>query len=379
MQAQPKLEKRFDAGNCVQMKIVPSYRVVTDRFFREQWEGKRQLRARIDEIWEQDWKADSPYRGDPRAKFVADYKAALEAAACFGFATSGDISRTRLGATHKFNLCSNLLLPVSIAQRIDIAAAPYVEEMVMLTRAGVQIGGKKVAAHQAPLCFLLSRHFLERLFDRGAIGADMGAHLKANTMAIARKLAFALSVGLAKTEFGEDGGQSAFVPYRDGLIIFVSKILAGRTFDENLGWKFDFARKKYVPLYVKKDLVKELARSAEARAEQKMFVQSWYAATFVAGSMLSRAQRKFVTDFEAVYGAIDDANIDNSFDLWFNPDFVFRQDKRIGFEITPELANAFDQVEQSLGNDALKVHGKHPIMYLAPDGAKTDQFNGAQK
>lgn len=361
------------------MQIDPSYRAVTNRFFREQWQRKAALRARIDEIWEQDWKEGSPSRGDSRAKFVADYEAALEAADSFGFTASGDLSRTRVSAAHTFKVSANLLLPVSIAQRNDTEAAPYVEEMVMLTQAGAQIGGKKVAAHQAPLCFLLSRHFLERLSDRGAIGADMGAHLKADTMAITRKLAFALSVGLAKTEFGEDGGQAAFIPYRDGLIIFVSKILAGRTFDENLGWKFDFARKRYVPLYVKKDLVKEMAKTAEARTEQKMFVQSWYAATFVSGSMLSRAQRKFVADFEAVYGAIDDANIDDSFDLWFNPDFEFRRDKRIGFEITSELANAFDQVEQSLGNDALKVHGKHPIMYLAPDGQKTDQFNGAQK
>ena len=95
------------------MQIDPSYRAVTNRFFREQWQRKAALRARIDEIWEHDWKDGSPYRGDSRVKFVNDYKAALKAAAGFDFTTSGDLSRTRIGTTQKFNLSSNLLLPVS--------------------------------------------------------------------------------------------------------------------------------------------------------------------------------------------------------------------------------------------------------------------------
>ncbi len=249
----------------------------------------------------------------------------------------------------------------------------------MLTRAGTQITGKKVSSYQAPLCLLLSRHFLERLFDRSDIGPDIGAQLQADAMPLAQKLAFALSVGLAKTEIGDDGGQSAFIPYRDGLIIFVSKILAGHSSDENFGWKFDFARGKYVPLYVKKDLIKDLAKSAEARAEKKMFVQSWYAATYVSGSMLSSAQQRFVTNFEAVHGAVGTVDIDNSFDLWFNPDFVFRRDKPCGFEITPELAKSFEQVEHSLADDALRVNGKYPIMFVVEDQMETNNLKSHDK
>lgn len=349
------------------MQIEPSYRVVTNRFFREQWQRKRALRARVDEIWEQDWKGALSHKGDPRPKFADDFNAALDAAGGFGFSVSGDLNRTRISSTHVYRSSSYLLLPVSIGQRTDQSSSPYAEEMVMLTRAGTQITGKKVIAYQAPLCLLLSRHFLERLFERGAVGPDVGTELQGDAVTVARKLAFALSVGLAKTEFGDGGGQSAFIPHRDGLIVFVSKILASHSFDENFGWKFDYARGKYVPLYVKKDLIKDLAKSVEARAERKMFVQSWYAATYVSSSMLSSAQQKFVTNFEAVYGAVGTADIDSSFDLWFNPDFVFRRDKQCGFEITPELASAFDQVEQSLGNDALRVHGKYPIMFLVED------------
>lgn len=361
------------------MQIAPSYRVVADRFFRDQWRRKQTLRARIDEIWEQDWKGPASYDGDRRTKFLADYRTALEAADGFDFAVSGDLNRTRLGAKHAFNMSANLLLPVSIGQRKGESSGYYAEEMAMLTRAGVSISNKKVVGHQAPLCLLLSRHFLERLFERGMIGADLGAELRGDIPDLTRKLAFALSVGLVKTEISDDGGQSAFVPYRNGLIVFVSKILAGKTFDENLGWKFDFVRGRYQRLYVKKDLIKEMAKTAEARAAEKMFVQSWYAATFVSCSMLSKAQQRYGSDFDAVYDAVSSADVDDCFDLWFNPDFAFRRDKPKGFELTPELATAFDQVEHSLGDDALKVHGKHPIMYLAPDGTDSNQLNRAQK
>lgn len=357
------------------MKPAPSYRVVTDRFFREQWTRKQKLRARVNEIWEQDWKGSAPYNGDRRAKFANDYRAALESAYGFDFTASGDVSRTRLSANHAFKLSANLLLPVSIGQRRDVESGYYVEEMAMLTRAGVKISGKKVIAHQAALCLLLSRHFLERLFDRGAIGADLGPQLQHDVTELARKLAFALSVGLVKTDIGDDGGQSAFVPYRGGLIVFVSKILAGQTFDENLGWKFDFVRGRYQRLYVKKDLIKDMAKAADARAADRMFVQSWYAATFVSGSMLSKAQQQYAFDFDGVFGAISSADIDNCFDLWFNPDFVFRRDKPSGFELTEELAKAFEHVEQSLGDDALKVHGKYPIMFIVGDKTTTKSLN----
>lgn len=360
------------------MKIDPSYRVVANSFFRKQWDRKRAFRSRIEAIWE-DWKGASTVKGDLRAKFAADFQAALEAAGGFEFAVSGELKRTRMNSNHIHRFSNYLLLPLSIGQRRDENSAPYVEEMVMLTRVGAQITGKKVIAYQAPLCLLLSRHFMERLFDRGAAEPDIGSQLQADTLTIARKLAFALSVRLAKTETGEDRGQSAFIPYGDGLIVFVSKILAGLSTDENLGWKFDFAKQKHVPLYVKKDLIKDLARTSEARAEQRMFVHSWYAATYVGGSMLSSAQRKYAVDFEAVYDALDATDIDNSFDLWFNPDHVFRRDKPKWIELTPELAKAFEQVELSLGDDALRVHGKHPFMYILNDGSETNALRSNAK
>ena len=361
------------------MKVEPSYRVVTDRFFREQWKRKQTLRARIDEIWEQDWKGPSSYKGDLRHKFVADYREALEAAGAVEFDITGDLQRTRLNSAHTYTLSTYLLTPVSIGQRRDGESDDfYVEEMAMLMRAGARVSGKKASANHAPLCLLLSRHFLERGFERGAIETDMIAQLKCDVVQLSRKLAFALATGLVKTDFGEVGGQSAFVPYGDGLAMFASKILAGASHDENFGWKHDFVRGKHTRAYVKKDLVKQISKTKEARAEGKLFVQSWYAATFVSGAMLSKAQRRYVADFESVYGAVDVAEIDNCFDLWFNPDFVFRPDRQSGFDLTPELAKAFELLEESLGHEALKVHGKHPIMYFVPDGMDTKRLNGAQ-
>jgi hypothetical protein len=358
------------------MKPQPSYRVVTDRLFREQWSRKKALRARIDEIWEKDWKTLPSGKGGSQAKFATDYEEALRAAGAFQFTESGDLNRTRLNATHTFKLRSYLLLPVTIGQRRDGESAFYTEEMAMLTRAGADISKRRVIAHQAPLCLLYSRHFLERLFDRGNVSADITTQLNEDAVEIARKLAFALSVGLAKTEFSENGGQAAFVPYRAGLIIFASKVLAGRTSDENFGWKFDFTRQKYSRPYLKADLIKDAAKSAEARADNKMLVQSWYAATYVSDAMLSQAQRKFVSDFEAVYSGVKASEIDQAFQLLFDPDFKKRPDKCSFIELTDELQSAFDHVERSLENDSLRVHGKYPVMFIVDDQATSDAING---
>ena len=198
-------------------------KIAVDRLFREQRRLTTKFQNAVVAL-----NASVSANGYPngRARQEAHFQVALElerqvnAAGAFAIVADGTPDRLKLKSSKGYSVTAYALWPIGLGQKGRVVADAYMEEALMLFRIHVEVTLSKFVVSEAPLCLALTRHAIERMYDRCELDQDGLFGAAANTaLAMIRPLSLITSNDLTKSKSNDAGFNStAAVPLMAGCL-----------------------------------------------------------------------------------------------------------------------------------------------------------------
>lgn len=344
--------------------------IVVNAWLREQRKRKQAYRDWFDMVYERDWKL-GPVKGVGLQRLASDYQEQLAAAHAFGIKQQGEAARLLLKSDKGFQLRAHTLWPLNVGQDVNTPEA-YTEDAISLVRVGAEFAPKKVAAHEAPLNFYVTRHALERLIERQALPGDLHTELAMLVPKLANDAAALLFFGIVNANEDEaDWARTAYIPCRGGIVVLTNRLVAAPRYAEDIGWRVNFNKNNYSQGYLKKDLL--VADHKQERSPDLLMISIWFVTTFFASNQLSPKQTRYYEEARVFIDNLPAAAAKRAFEVQFDPDYIYRPSRSVPGEDMIDLDTAHSLREQA-SNNLFKQHPRHPISFLVDPNISTKKL-----
>ncbi len=345
---------------------VPAHIAVT-RFFRRQRERKQAFRDWFDEVYERDWSVSRP-KGSGLRDFALGYEDAVAEAGVYDRRVEGDPERL-LGRTVKgVEYEGKVLWPLGLGQAFRQPDSAYAEDALLISRVGASVTSKKVTAYEAPLSLCITKHALVRMLERHGIAGDLEDGLRASLPMLLENTSLALALGIVKVvEEGEDWSRTAFIPFAGGLLVVTNRIIVAERHAQDLGWRFNFNRRKYSWGYLKKELLQPI------QAPNRVGLGMWFVTTFLSQDQLTNSQIEYEDIFSAFAANAPQRLKDMAFAVQFDPDHLDRPSKTQA-ALTGIDEEAYTRLRLSVASATFKAHPREGIAFLIEADTSTRAF-----
>lgn len=298
-------------------------------------------------------------RGEALRQFALAFDAQLEAAGAFDLRAEGTPETLLLKTSRSYSSRGTVLWPVGLATKMPDIADGYSEEALMLVRTGMSFHPAKVVLHEAPFWLCLTRHCLERLIERDGVGDDLPVDLPPAWSVLRNRAGLALANGIAIEVDDGEWSRTAFVPHQGGLFVLTNRLVAGPTFYDDLGFKFNLTKRHSSNTYIKRGLV----APAYLNPKGGVCVSTWVATTYLAQDQLSAGQRKYVNQFEEWVALQTEADTRLAVQMQFDPDFTFIPSRHLAHS-SVGVEQLLEKLRRSVESPAFKPHARVPVGYL---------------
>ena len=357
------------------MEIEFPPHIAVNRLLRRQRERKRAFRDWFDEVFERDWRDGRP-KGPALRDFARAYEATLAEAGAFDLRTQGSPDRLLLKAAKGFEVEGKVLWPIGLGQDAQEVDSAYAEDALLISRVGASIASNKVRAHEAPLSLCLTKHALVRLIEREGVDGDLEQSLAAALPGFIEDAALALALGIAKVvdEGEEEWSRTAFVPLGSGIVVLTNRIVAADRHNQDLGWRFDYIKRKYTGGYVKPELLQPFSHVAAGY----MGVGMWFATTFLSREQLTGPQARYADTFSSFAAGASRRLKDTAFAVQFDPDYVDRQ-QRSEAALAGIDEETYGLLRNAVEGQAFKAHKRDGFAFLIEADTSSKAFRSLLK
>jgi hypothetical protein len=197
--------------------------------------------------------------------------------------------------------------------------------------------------------------------------------LQATTLDVARDVAVAATHDLFKVyDKGDAWGQTAWVPYRNGLLILTGRYIAAPTTSHEVGWRFSFIKQNFTNVYIKKDLLQ--GDGASPAVAGRLIAASWFVTTFIGKDQLSETQRRYSAAFEHLLASLPPERCTAAYRSWFDPDLVYREEGASPAALNSEAMLAQQAVIDLLQGPDFRALPRGPVAQLLDADLTSKQF-----
>lgn len=339
--------------------------IIVRQLLRQQTTRKREFTSWLSAAFDAEWATDRP-KGDALIRFVTGYQNQLSSAGNFAESEIGSADRLKLRSASEYRTRSYILWPITLGQFLEVDAA-YTEQGLMLTQVGGHFTPTKAMIYDGPTFFVWTEHALRRFCERDPAGQDIATVLTDAGLQLARSTALAVALRITKGETEENFNQTCWLPFNDGLVVLTKRSVTAHRSTQQLGWKFNLAKKSFSNIFVKPASINPvMVRSdqGEHRNQDLISVTSWFVTTYIGLHQLSPLQRAYRDTFENFEAAVGESAKDRLFKLGFDPFY-----SQPGIEIPDEQIEGrptvlWQEAARLLQNVSFVAHARQPVMQI---------------
>ena len=291
----------------------------------------------------------------------------------------GSLERLKLKSERGLRLQGYVLWPVTFGRQANTSEPAFTEHALMLVQTGGQFSSSKASVYEAPVFFGWTRHALERLCERDSLGADLAVVLGTSTLGIIKALSLARAFNLIKADaHGGLMSETAWVPFRGGLLVLTARVAAADRSVRELGWKFSFTKGHFSTTLIKQsNIVPAMIRDGSGgayRDRSLICTQSWFVSTYVANRQLSVEQLRYANLFDELQDQVHERAKSQMFSLYYDPMFN-KEGIDIDDSLVPEQARSIAaKLSMCIDTRAFEAQERHSITHILSSDMSSSEY-----